>query len=464
MTDLPGSGARPPVGLAEVLREAADAVAAYDVLDAAIAEGRRRRRWSASVSALGVVAVLALVAAILLPASVREEDAAEPPGVPSIPERIGPPALFTRDAAPNPPGPASVIFSGYRGKLVVVGATADRYRIVAEDAKAGWDALLSPAGDQVAYSSGREIGVVDLEYGGTRAYAPEESTVDEFAPEVWLPDASSLVVLETTYADDPTTQGIRRRLSIMDLDSGALEPFAEATWPIATPGFAVAVSPDGSRIAYQFSDFVTILDRATGAKTRWDLESHDLVLAGRAAWAPDGSLTLLHRVTASNGRAWEFRMVDPATGSERAVRPAMRDQTVVRLIGWSGDDPVVVGYNGTYSAMAGVPGDVISPGFDGTVGVYLLSDHGPRTLLHPVDEISFIDVAEALLADPQTRPGDPPWRLGLPVPPEWLTTIVAVLLVGAWVLASRAQQLRGRRRGLDTPTGRTVRRVNSDRD
>jgi hypothetical protein len=44
---------------------------------------------------------------------------------------------------------------------------------------------------------------VDLVHGGTRTYVPADSTVDAFAPSAWLPDGTGLVVLATTYADDP---------------------------------------------------------------------------------------------------------------------------------------------------------------------------------------------------------------------------------------------------------------------
>jgi hypothetical protein len=94
----------------------------------------------------------------------------------------------------------------------------------------------------------------------------------------------------------------------------------------------------------------------------------------------------------------------------------MRDQTVIRLIGWSGTDPVVVGYDGPYYAMGVAPGDVIISGFEGTVGVYLLAGGNVRTLVAPTDRVSFIDVTPALLAAPNSRPGDPPFSVPLSDP------------------------------------------------
>jgi hypothetical protein len=428
-------------GLAQALRSAADEVACYDVIEGAITRGRRRRRLGVATSALAVVAVLGLVATVVVAWLHRDEGVAQPPDEPTIPEHIGLPAPFTRDAAGSPPGPASLILSGHQGDVAVVGARADVYRAIDTDADPGWAALLSPSGDRVAYAGPDGVHVVDLVHGGARSY-PKDSTVDDFAPSAWLPDGTGLVVLATTYADDPTTQGTRRQLSTLDLATGALDEFAEATWPIATPGFAVAVSPDGSRIAYQFSDFISVYNRATGEKTRFDLESYQFVLAGRAAWAPDGSLTLLHHVTSSNGRTWQLRLVDPATGAPRATIPAMRDQTVVRLIGWRDEDPVVVGYDGPYSALY-LPGQVIISGFEGTVGVYLLSGGQPQVLVQPVEGISFIDVAEDLVADPRTRPGDPPWRL--PWSDQWWPLLGLLPAVGLaiyiWAQARRQRSL-----------------------
>src|SRR5690606_33843097 len=108
------------------------------------------------------------------------------------------------------PGRASLLISGIRGKLVVVGATDDTYRVIDTDAEPGRDALLSPAGNRVAYADRVAVRVVDLMNAGTRTYLPTDSTVDEFAPAAWLPDGTGLVVLATTDPDDPTTQGVRK--------------------------------------------------------------------------------------------------------------------------------------------------------------------------------------------------------------------------------------------------------------
>jgi hypothetical protein len=420
------------VKLSEALREAADDLAGYDVVDRAIARGRWRRRLVTAAAAVSVLAILGAVTAVVAPELARDDGVAEPTSGPSIPERIGFPGLFPRDAATAPPGPASVIFSGGGGDLVVVGATSDTYRSVDTDSDAGWDALLSPAGDRIAYTDGRQVVVVDLVRGGTRTYGPGADTVDGFRPEAWLPDGSGLVVMSRTEADDPTTQGIVVELSIMDFDTGGLDPFAEATWPIATPGFAVAVSPDGSRIAYQYWNFVSVFDRRTGEKTRFDLENGSYAIAGRSAWAPDGSLTLIRRDWETSYRRWDLLLVDPATGAPRETVGSVRDRQLIRLIGWSGSRPVVVGYDGECYVMF-TYGDVLSRDTSCSVGVYELFGDAEQVLVRPAAGVFHVDVAESLLADPQRRPGDPPWTV-----PTWIWVVLVVLAgLGVWRLLTR---------------------------
>jgi hypothetical protein len=86
----------------------------------------------------------------------------------------------------------------------------------------------SPTGDRVAFAHPVGIRVVNLVSGYLRTYPVPDSTVDELTPAAWLPDGIGLVALATTYPDDPTTPGVRRQLSILDLFSGALDTFTEA--------------------------------------------------------------------------------------------------------------------------------------------------------------------------------------------------------------------------------------------
>jgi hypothetical protein len=150
---------------------------------------------------------------------------------------------------------------------------------------------------------------------------------------------------------------------------------------------------------------------------------------------------MLHKKWESTGYAWELQLVDPASGELRGLIPVPGSPTLVRLIGWSADgDPVIVTYEGPYEAMYGGPGNVILSGFEGTVGVARLSRGQAHILVQPNDRINFIDATEELLADPRTRPGDPPWAL----PPfdrgtaSILSLLISVAVpVAAWVLVNR---------------------------
>ena len=222
---------------------------------------------------------------------------------------------------------------------------------------------------------------------------------------------------------------------MLDLTTGVLDTFADGTYPIAVAGFAVAVSPDGGRIAYQYDYFVTVFDRATRSKTSspWSPQC----LAGKAAWTPDGqSLAMMYRDTAAwDSDRWELRLVDPVTGHERDAldRPGMAGLSLMRLLGWYGPTgrPVVIGYHGDGPATGSLLGqgvdEVLSINLD-SVGVYELAGTDPRTLVQRVPGITAIDVADSVLAGGRTRPGNPP-RVDSPWP--WLMVAVMVGATGA---------------------------------
>jgi hypothetical protein len=450
--------------LATALREAAETVPPYDVLEPAVASGHRRRRRSRLLTSLAVALVVALTGFSLAPllGSLRPSPTGEPqPGAgPALPDPIGLPALFPTGVSASPPGPASVIFSERPGpltggRIVTVGAFDDRYRVIRATAPdAGHNALLAPGGGQVAYADGHQLMVVNLRTGDGRRIPSPEPEADVVRPAAWLPDGHGLVVLTITYADDPTREGIWKRLGVLDLDTGSYHGFAAGTYPIAADGFAVAVSVDGGQIAYQFRDFITVYDRSTAAKKTFTLPDTRTVLAGKGAWTPDGrSLAVLHRDTDDYpARRWELRFLDPSTGLERdpGHRPSLAGQSLMRLTGWNGvtGNPVVIGYDGDWTADGelGYGNNFALTDLTRRVGVYELQPGGARTLLRPAAGITGLDVADVVLAEGRTRVGHPPARPGAAT---WIAIGLAVALAAS-LIVRRVRSVRIR-------TGRSVR-------
>lgn len=435
--------------LTSALRAAADEVPTYDVVDAAVALGRRRRRRRALASVATGVAVLALVvvAAVPLLGQRVAMSAGQPSVGPALPDRIGPPGMFAAGVGHSPPGAASVIFTERSGiftddaRVVVVGAADDTYRTL-DTTRAAYarTALLSPDGGRIAYSTGRNITVTDLRTGKSRRFPSPDSGSDGVVPAVWLRDGSGLVVLSTNNAVDPAS-GIGTGLWIMGSNGGYSGLATNGAWRISSYGYTVAVSPNSTRFAFQYSDVITIYDVMTRKTSVITMPDRQTVLAGRGAWTPDGrSLAVVHRDTGDQtARRWELRMLDPDTGLERdpGHRPSLAPASVIRLLGWDDrtGDPVVAGIDAdqTVTDFGSADGS-----FDALtvrrIGIYALGDQGSRTLLAPTDGITNLDVADALVIAGLTRPGHPPRSL----PPIVVVPVAAaVLLLAGFVVWRR---------------------------
>jgi len=432
----------------------ADEAPAYDVLEGAIVLGRRRRRRAAIGAAAAVLVIVSLVggAAVGLVDAPRvtssggpDDPAAVRPARPSLPDRIGSPALFNAGVIGSPPGPASLIFREH-DNIVTVGAASDVYRMIDSSADPGRTALLSPDGTQVAYRGDHRITIVNLGTGKSRNYLPPAARADLVTPMLWLSDSSGLVVLSTTYAKDPTTEGRAEQLDVMFLPDGGSWQLAAATWPIGPAGFTVAVNPGSTRYAYQYANFITVSEPSSGAKVVLTMPDGRTALAGKGAWTPDGrSLAVIHRdLTDPSQRRWEIRLLDPATGTERdpSARYSMTGMSLIRLLGWDArtGNPIVVGYEaaGAVDDELGYGGPVLLVDTVNRVGVYELSRSGaPRTLVQPAAGVTGIDVADFVVTAAETRPGHPP---------AWLSPVgiaalgLAVLLIvgmAAWWLRRR---------------------------
>jgi hypothetical protein len=439
--------------LSAALRETAEQAPSYDVLTGAIALGRRRRRRATLGLAVTLTAIVTLVGVglVSLIGHSRATSVGRPPAAPSLPYQIGSPSIFASHVTESPSGPASVLFAersrGLTGdRLVTVGASDDIYRVInTTNADPGRTALLSPQGDRIAYTTGNAITVADLHTGQLRSYPSPEAGADTVSVAAWLPDGRGIVVLTFTYAKDPTIEGTTKRLGIMNVDTGAYKDFAASTWPIAPAGFAVAVSPDGQRIAYQYSDFITIYERGSGAKHKLTLPDTRTALAGKGAWTPDGrSIVVVHRDTDDyQAKRWYLRLLDPQTGVERdpTYRPALSGMTFLRLIGWSAvtGRPIVVGYVADYAIDPDIAyGTALAqPELVKAVGVYEVDATGFRTLLTPAAGVTGLDVADVVIADGLGRPGHPPSTV---TPVGW----AAIGLAGALIAVLAAYRLRRR--------------------
>ncbi|MCW3840311.1 hypothetical protein ONA70_09405 [Micromonospora yasonensis] len=441
------------VRLREALREAAAEVPAYPVHDRAVRTARRTRRRMAA----GVAAVLMLVA--LVPLAGRAGGVGPAPaGVdgPTLPDRIGLPVFGALHATDRPRlGPASVIFSGQargltglldeNGTIGIVGADADRYRTyqVGYEAPVGEEVLLSPDGRRIAAPGGSSehprVDLVDLVDGVIRhlpSVVPGSVTTE---PAGWAPDGKSLVVRDTVPTN-PERSAYANVLSLVRLDTGRAVRLLE-TEQLPIFGDPVAFTADGSRLAWRIGDKVLIADADGQSITSFPLPP-ETGLAGKGAWLPDGSLSLVSRDPDST--RWRLRHVDPATGQDLGALelPAVSGVTTIRLLGWRPDGSALVV---AYRPDPATPARFDQPmemdqrtayGHVRSVAVLALAPGAaaPTTVLAAPEQVLAIDVADRVVHSGLVRDADPPWGVGGRF---WWGIGLAALLLGG-VLARRA--------------------------
>lgn len=288
------------------------------------------------------------------------------PGAAVVPEQLAAYSLFTGNVSSSPPGPAVALYQhGYGVELldipqaVVLGAGGDAYRRVdaAED-RAGAETqgdpapmLLSPDGTKVAvgdHDTDRpDVVVVDLLTGDTTTHPlPTGRSV---LPVAWSRDGSTLAHLLSSAPTDPYTgERIAGQVGLLDLDDDTADVLPD------TDVTAVAFSPDGSELAVEQADTdsvaeprLRVVSLASGAER--DLEA-DGVLAGPAAWSPDGRLIATTTLEPSGapvgvpdpGRPTGLSFVDPSgEGSEVPPRLDLPLAGPGRVLGWTGAGEVV---------------------------------------------------------------------------------------------------------------------------
>lgn len=189
----------------------------------------------------GAALVAVLACALGVPAGLTAPGpwatpAAAPDGVP---ERIGLPYMWQATVQQDPPGPASLLFSGgglglrgvdgldHEGKVAVLGRDG-RYRMLlygGRESVAGEEVLLSPDGRYVADDSNDGwVGVTDLTDGSRRVFTGWAGGTCCGTPVAWAPDGSALLVLHHSAEPvDHDAEDDRRpsRLVLLELASGA---------------------------------------------------------------------------------------------------------------------------------------------------------------------------------------------------------------------------------------------------
>jgi hypothetical protein len=425
-------------GLREALRTEADRAAVYVVYERALRTARRRRRnrLSAIAAATAVLVVLVLT---VIPAGMAAIEAPPPAASgsePSLPDRLAFPPAFWPEVSADPAGPASLVFGGQgfavdrpgrlrenEGDFAVVGATSDVYRmlrVTGYEAHAGEDVLLSPAGGQLAIPSGMSGGpaILDLTTG-RQTHLSAFTANDYVTPLAWSPDGRTLAV-EVVFGEDT-------RIGLVDVPDGSFRTMSGVARDSYERGFAVAFAADGQRWAYQDDGYVVIASLEPKLLERVPLDGG--WLAGKGAFAPDGIVTL----KIADGQ-WRL-------GGSRQWTVGGLDLAAVRLIGWTGGQPVVV----VYKKEPGAPASdrpVTAYQAVHSIEVWRLTETGHDVLLTAPHNLMSIDVADTVLASGRVRIADPP-TTGIGTVLAVALPVLVVAVVG-WRLRRRLSSGRTR--------------------
>lgn len=257
---------------------------------------RSGRTWLVALVALMSCALVG--ASAWLPFALRSPVPISSSENPTMPRGLGTVPLWTADAQRSPAGPAVALVETtgfFSDGYLAVGAYANRIRSVAGITERGdvdsiYSTRLSPDGRQVAVGGESPDGdsgvvLVDLTTGATRGFDTRAGYVDVLA---WSPDGHLVA-----YADRDTG------VELLDTRTGQSRhldvevPALTDGGPYPEHADVVAFSPDGERIAVDVGDAVRLVPLGGGASTEVPKE-YDQVLAGPAAWSPDGRLIALY--------------------------------------------------------------------------------------------------------------------------------------------------------------------------
>ncbi|MEU4619797.1 hypothetical protein AB0G04_07445 [Actinoplanes sp. NPDC023801] len=420
-------------------------------------------RWTGWVAkSAAVVAVLAMLllccgaAGILLewhPIGGSSQPKAQ--GAGTLPARIGAPSPWTPDAEAAPIGAASVLYtsntwfpdeSGWLAGLV--GRADDTYRVAEWFGVAGMASVLSPDGGRLAFDEG----VADLATGRVIAYQGSWSRVDyRIESQAWSPDGRTVALLVAEALDhgSPDTE---IRLLLGDATTGATTEIASVPTAGVLSGWTAAFSPDGSRLAYQNGDRISIRTLAGGATVDIPVTGR---LAGKGAWTRDGRGLLVVSAAECDCPGhpvrWTVTTISAADGTVTGPSYPRDGIYALRVLGWwPSGEPVAVEYTPTRYAEARLfananeQAELTSQDGIETARLIVLGS-GQRLLdadgFGLSGDVESIDVADDVLAAGKVRPGDPPLldldTVGVSLAAAVLVPLLVLLFLAVWSLVVR---------------------------
>jgi hypothetical protein len=345
----------------DALHLVADGVGEYPVLKPALRRARRARgaRLVAIPVVLGLVVagVLSLAPALTRPSAVGTPTS--PPVGVRLPDRLDAPGVVNSTIADEPPGPVPIVMAGsrfplsglyYTNRAVTLSPTG--YRWIdwrnAWAAMPGENLLLAPDGSKVAWLEDG-VKVQDLRTGQVRTVARGPFVEGTRHLMAWSPDGTYLAYAERRPSGDVTTQTVE--IGLLDVVAGGVRRVIEAREPMPVDLPWVAFSPDGLRLAYQSNGSVHVA--GLGRPATWSLEMpRGAVLAGKAAWTPDGTAVAVAVPQEWRDAAvttWHLLFLDAETGRARRdlTFPDVPGASLIRLVGWTpAGEVVAVAYVG----------------------------------------------------------------------------------------------------------------------
>lgn len=314
--------------------------------------------------AVGPAAVVGLCAsAVVFSLGSRPDSEAAAPGEAAVPEQLAGYSYLMESVSDSPPGAAVALYQhGFGVELmdfpqaVVLGAGGDVYRrLDLAEQRAGAETqgdpapmLLSPDGTRVALGDHDllmpDVLVVDLVTGtATRHELPTGRSV---IPLAWSGDGRQLAHLVSPAATNPYAGGqIVGDLAVLDLDDDTA-----TVLDFGGRASGAAFAPDGSELAVQENgadDTLSVVDLESGSRRVIEATG---VLAGQAAWSPDGRLLATTTTRPSPaipgvdvpGIPTGLAFVDPTGGDGDVPAPLpLPVSSAGRVLGWSAPDEVL---------------------------------------------------------------------------------------------------------------------------